>query len=254
MTSTLRWTDVAEDALNASSDWTRSVGGRTTRVINFGLDGIGTGQFGAVVERLALPFDLDLLIVNMLKDDLIRRPVVRGPQAAVKRAEVRDHVRSQVMRRLDWCEPYPEVLAVIAGAAFGLPPHLTLDRVEAAFVRDFYYADADEAISSAQAALETILEHFPDTIFLLDTDYAEHAGLAASRPTARLAAEVFVEITARVPAIRWSTVIAREHMPRSRAGIDAWFNVPADQHKNDVGVRVYGEAVAAFLVERRKSP
>ena len=74
VTSTLRWTDVAEDALNASSDWTRSVGGRTTRVINFGLDGIGTGQFGAVVERLALPFDLDLLIVNMLKDDLIRRP------------------------------------------------------------------------------------------------------------------------------------------------------------------------------------
>jgi hypothetical protein len=57
-TSTIRWTDVVEDALNTSTAWRLSAGGRRTRVINFGLDGIGFPQFGAVAERMALPFDL----------------------------------------------------------------------------------------------------------------------------------------------------------------------------------------------------
>src|SRR6266545_1678456 len=129
VTSTLRWTDVAEDALNASGAWKEITGGRTTRVINFGLDGIGVVQFGAVAETLARPFDLDLLIVNMLKDDLIRKPLARGALPAPTRADVRARVQRHVMGRLDWLALRPEVLAAIVGRHVGLAPRLTLAEV-----------------------------------------------------------------------------------------------------------------------------
>ncbi|MGA7067298.1 MAG: SGNH/GDSL hydrolase family protein, partial [Pseudolabrys sp.] len=90
--STIRWTDVVEDALNASTAWRVSVGGRRTRVINFGLDGIGFSQYGAVAERIALPFDLDLLFVNVTTNDFVRRPYYRGPLSAMSEAQLSAHI------------------------------------------------------------------------------------------------------------------------------------------------------------------
>jgi hypothetical protein len=250
VTSTLRWTDVLEDALNSSGDWQASTGGRRTRVINFGLDGIGTAQFGAVAERVALPFDLDLLIVNMIRNDLIRRPHIRRDGAAISANDMSDYVRTNIMDRVNWREIYPEVLAVLAGPRLGLKPHLTLDAIEATLSQGLYYADADQAASASAAAIETVLGDFPTAVFLIETTYPEF--VAAASATERLENKVFAEIRAQFPTIVWTNVIDAERTPRSRSEIDAWFNVPSDQHKSDVGVRAYGEAVAAFLARRPK--
>jgi hypothetical protein len=251
VTSTLRWTDVLEDTLNASPEWRAMRDGRHTRVVNFALDGIGTVQFGAIAERVAVRFDLDLLIVNMIKNDLIRRPHVRGHGAIIGRTEIAPYVRQHVLSQLDWFEIYPEALAAVLGPRFGLPPHLTLRAIEAAASRDIYYASAEDAASAAAASIETVLIHFPTALFLLDTTYAEYLG--AAEPTGRLEDEVFADIRAQFPSIHWENVIAPGRAPRSRAEVDAWFNVPSDQHKNDVGVWIYGEAVAAFLTAAQRN-
>jgi hypothetical protein len=248
VTSTLRWTDVAEDALNASPRWQAAIGGRRTRVINFGLDGIGTVQFGAVLEHVALPFGLDQLIINMIRNDLIRRPHIRRGEAAVAPQRMADFVRENILGRLNWREIYPEVLAVVAGSRLGLTPHLTLEKLETIFSEGLYYDDG-EAATVCAAAIATIIEHFPAALFLLDTTYPEWTGITT--PTVPLEAAVFGKIQARFPQIVWTNVITPDRAPKSRRGIDAWFNVPTDQHKNDVGVRAYGEAVAAFLIANR---
>jgi hypothetical protein len=41
ITNSVRWTEVLEEDLNASSKWKTRVDGKGTRVINFGVDGIG---------------------------------------------------------------------------------------------------------------------------------------------------------------------------------------------------------------------
>jgi hypothetical protein len=248
VTSTLRWTDVTEDALNSSRDWQAATGGRRTRVINFGLDGIGLVQFGAVVERVTLGFDLDLLIVNMIRNDLIRKPHIRRDQAAIAPRDLTDFVRSNVMDRVNWLEIYPEVLAVVAGRRLGLAPHLTMDAVETALSDGLYYTNVDDAVADSAPAIETILSHFPAALFLVETTYPEFVGTPTS--TERLENAVFAEIRAQFPSITWSNVIDAGRAPKSRREIDAWFNVPDDQHKSDTGVSAYGAAVAAFLIAR----
>ncbi|HLN11343.1 MAG TPA: hypothetical protein VK281_20635 [Xanthobacteraceae bacterium] len=250
VTSTLRWTDVVEDTLNASGDWQAIVSGRRTRVINFGLDGIGTVQFGAVAERVALPFDLDLLIVNMIKNDLIRRPHIRRDEAAISPADMSDYVRTNIMNRLNWFTIHPEVLAVVAGPYLELTPRLTLDTVEATLSQGLYYTSAEEAAPGSVAAIETILGNFPAAVFLLDSTYPELIGAATS--TSRLEDEVFAALHAQLPSVAWTNVIVGDRAPRSRAEIDGWFNVPSDQHRSDAGVRAYGAAVAAHLINRSR--
>jgi hypothetical protein len=248
VTSTLRWTDVLEDRLAASPEWSAIVGGRRTRVINFALDGIGTIQFGAVAEFVAPSFDLDLLIVNMLKNDVIRKPYLRRRQGVVTPQDISAFVRDHVMTELNWFELHPEVLAVITGGRLGLSPHLSMQAIEAAFSKDYYFTEADVGAAASAGAIETILDNFPAAIFLLDRSYAEYLDPAGLEPERSLEEKAFAALRAQFPAIRWHEVLEPDHAPKSLREVDSWFNVPSDQHKNDLGVRIYGEAVAAFLV------
>ena len=137
--STIRWTDAVEDALNASTAWRVSVGGPTNaRVINFGLDGIAFSQYGAVAERIALPFNLDLLIVNATTNDFVRRTYYRGPLSAMSEAQLSAHITQHIMPRVNWFRFNPEVLAVVTGGRLGLKPHIEMERSSAqdAVLRD----------------------------------------------------------------------------------------------------------------------
>jgi hypothetical protein len=250
VTSTLRWTDVLEDRLAASPEWSAIADSHRTRVINFGLDGIGTVQFGAVAEFVALPFDLDLLIVNMLKNDVIRKPYFRRRQAAVTRQDISAFVRDHVMTELSWFEIHPEVFAVTTAGRLGVSPHLTMPVIEAAFSKDYYFTEADEGAAASAAAIATILRHFPAALFLLDRSYAEYRDPAGLGPERSLEDKSFAALRAQFPSIRWHEVLEPDRAPKSPREVDAWFNVPSDQHKNDLGVRIYGEAVAAFLISR----
>ena len=50
-----------------------AVGDKFTRVINFGVDGMGMLQFAAMVRHHAIAFEPDLIIVNMISDSILRR-------------------------------------------------------------------------------------------------------------------------------------------------------------------------------------
>ena len=43
-----------------------------------------------------------------------------------------------------------------------------------------------------------------------------------------------------------------DHMPKpdTRSIIDSWFNVPTDQHNSDLGLKIYGKAVAQVLIDK----
>jgi hypothetical protein len=241
--STIRWTDVVEDALNASTAWRVSVGGRRTRVINFGLDGIAFSQYGAVAERIALPFNLDLLIVNATTNDFVRRPYYRGPLSAMSEAQLSAHITQHIMPRVNWFRFNPEVLAVVTGGRLGLKPHIEMNDLR---LRTRFFGTTSEAVEASSASMTTILRLFPETIFLLDHDFIELYENNNSRERAAL-----LGVSARFPSVKWIDVLENQRIPiPSGTDLVAWFNLPKDNHKSDLGVTIYGKAVASFLIAR----
>ncbi|MGB9263790.1 MAG: SGNH/GDSL hydrolase family protein [Pseudolabrys sp.] len=239
--STIRWTDVVEDALNASTVWRVSVGGRRTRVINFGLDGIGFSQYGAVAERIALPFDLDLLFVNVTTNDFVRRPYYRGPLSAMSEAQLSAHITQHIMPRVNWFRFNPEVLAVVTGGRLGLKPHIEMNDLR---LRTRFFGTTSEAVEASSASMTTILRLFPETIFLLDHDFIELYENNNSRERAAL-----LGVSARFPSAKWVDVLKDQKIAIPVGPeLMAWF-LP-DGHKNDLGVTIYGKAVASFLIAR----
>src|SRR5262249_40189695 len=162
-----------------------------------GLDGAATCQFGAVAERVARPFDLDLVIVNMLRNDVIRRPRYRGRAPASVTADVTAYVRERIMTRVNWFEPYPEVLAVIAGAQLGLAPRLVMPALEDS--KESYYATVDEAVAVSAPSIGAILKHFPSAIFLADNTYHELKGTPRTDPRTQLEDAAFRALADRFP-------------------------------------------------------
>jgi hypothetical protein len=243
LTSTIRWTDVVEDALNASSAWRILVGGRRTRVINFGLDGIGFPQFGAVAERIALPFDLDLLLVNAISNDFVRRPYYRGPLSGMSETQLSAHITEHIMPRVNWFRFYPEVLAVVAGGWLGLKPRIEMSALEN---RQRFFATTAGAVEASSPSMVTILRLFPEAIFLLDHDLHE----LNNNSLGRRERPVLLAISARFPSVKWINVLENQRIPIPiGSDLVAWFLF--DGHKSDLGVAIYGKAVASFLIAHK---
>ena len=250
VTSSIRWTDVVEDALNASTAWRISVGGRRTRVINFGLDGIGVPQFGAVAEHIALPFDLDLLLVNAILNDFIRKPHSRATLSGMSEAQVSAYIREHIMPRVNWFSLYPEALAVVAEGRLGLNPRIEMSAFEN---RQHFFATTAEAVEASSASIATIFRLFPKTIFLLDHDFSELNG-NNNNWGSKSGRAALLATSARFPSVKWIDVLEKRRI-LIPIGPDlvAWFNLPDDDHKSDLGVTIYGKAVASFLIARQGS-
>ena len=241
--NTIRWTDVVEDALNASTAWRASVGGRRTRVINFGLDGIGFSQYGAVAERIALPFDLDLLFVNVTTNDFVRRPYYRGPLSAMSEAQLSAHITQNIMPRVNWFRFNPEVLAVVTGGWLGLKPHIEMSEFQ---LKTRFFSTTAEAVEASSDSMVTILRLFPKTIFFLDHQVTD--GLNHDRLVTRERATL-LGVSERFPSAKWVDVLKDQKIAIPVGPeLMAWF-LP-DSHKNDLGVTIYGKAVASFLIAR----
>src|SRR5262249_28085289 len=124
----LRWTELLEEQLNAAPQWRAFVNGRSTRVINLGVDGMGMVQFAAMVRHHAVGFEPDLIIVNFITDDLLRRPrYPLRPDTGDRNEAIRAYVRSNLLDRIDWLRLYPELFAATIGHHFGMTPQLWLD-------------------------------------------------------------------------------------------------------------------------------
>ena len=79
----VRWTEVLEDLLNQSIEWREHVGGNTTRVINFGVDGFGMVQLAGMVRSHVVAFEPDLTIVNFTVDAILQRIHYRAIEPAL---------------------------------------------------------------------------------------------------------------------------------------------------------------------------
>ena len=243
--NTIQWGDVLEDRLNASAAWVRAIDGRRLRVLNFGLDGIGVVQFDDVVERMVMPFGIDLLIVNMLRSDVARRPYFRGEADIGSTRELEAYVESRLFTALPWQEVYPEVLAATVGRWVGVKPRLSLQAGLDLLGGPRHYERSRDAADASREALRRIRCYFPDAIFLVHpTDW----DLKNEEPDLyRLAFEALV---AAIPDEEFVDMKAWMPVPASREELNSWFNIPYDLHNSDRGLRVYGKAVAEYLLHR----
>ena len=56
-------------------------------------------------------------------------------------------------------------------------------------------------------------------------------------------------VSARFPSVKWIDVLENQKIPiPTGPDLVAWFNLPLDNHKSDLGVTIYGKAVASFLI------
>jgi len=179
ITNNVRWTELVEERLNASAQWRASVGGQFTRVINFGVDGMGMIQFAAMVRHHAMDFAPDLVIVNFIADDILRRVryLNRPAGDGDRNAKIRAYVQDNFLHRIDWLRPYPELFAATFGQYFGMRTQLPLDhRMHFAREPAFKFDSRTEAITASAAVVREILGEIPNILFLQAPMFQELAG------------------------------------------------------------------------------
>jgi hypothetical protein len=74
------------------------------------------------------PFGIDLLIVNVIRPDVARRPYYRGTSNNLTEAQFERVILSSSIGKLNWTGLYPELFAATIGPLLGMEPHLTLNR------------------------------------------------------------------------------------------------------------------------------
>jgi hypothetical protein len=241
VTNSVRWPDVLEERLSASPGWSKCVP-RKTRVINLGRDGIGVVQFKDVFEQEAAGFAPDLVVVNLILDDLHRRPYYRGlsQPAASQQQTARHMIREKYLDPLPWYGLYPELLAgSLLGPRLGLQFHLDPQLAR-------LYATVDESVQCSLAALRSIVRQHPRVLILHQPQHEELDGTLGQRHAALR--RRFYEEGAELGIIR---MIEKLQVP---ADLSRWYQLPSDGHPSDAGMIAYGSAVAAMLVQTHGSP
>jgi len=243
ITNSVRWPAVLEQQLNSNADWRRLIGKRT-RVLNFGLDGIGAVQFKAVFEHEAIRFEPDLVLVSLIIDDLPRKPYYRGLPDPKAKQHIPTFVEENILAPLPWLGFYPELLA-----SLGVSRHLRLKpRLEPQFAR--YFDSADESMAASLESLEWITRRHADVVVLHHPVIEEYQeGLPP------WLAELENRLYKKAPQLH--IIRMAEHLPVPNSAENTpqrWYQIPADRHPSDEGMRIYGESVAAVLLKRRVRP
>src|SRR5262252_4529577 len=129
ITNNVRWTAVLERQLNDSARWKASVGGRHTRVLNFAVDGTGLVQFAAMLKHYGLKFEPDLVLVNLISDDILRRLHFPTPPPSTgdRDADIRTYVIENYINKIGWFHVYPELFAATIGRYLNMPCGLPFD-------------------------------------------------------------------------------------------------------------------------------
>jgi hypothetical protein len=271
ITNNVRWTELLEDALNASPQWRRRVGDRFTRVINFAVDGMGMLQFAAMVRHHVLAFEPDFIIVNFVSDNILRRiRYVNVPAAAEDRKEsIRLYVKTNFLEGIDWFSTCPELIVAAVGRRWGWRCMLPLEaRDVLAAGPAFRFASRTQAIGSSVAAVRDMLSVFDNVLFLQMPLYQElehyrdpeREGLVeavrAGAPQARFAS-MLAQMEALLDGKRWrdrpdvkgKTLHQILALPEEqRLEIYRWFFLPDDLHYTDYGTTLYAREVAERLI------
>jgi hypothetical protein len=272
ITNNVRWTELVEERLNASPQWRASVGGQFTRVINFGVDGMGMVQFAAMARHHAAHFEPDLVIVNFIADDLLRRVRYLNRPAGVadRNANIRTYVEENFVRRIDWLRVYPELFAATFGRYFAMRTQLPLDhRVHFAQEPAFKFDSRAEAIAASAAAARDLLTVSPAILFLHAPMFQELAGWTIPEwdGLVRQLEQAVPELPVVAMQPRMEALLEGKRQkdradlaglnPRQiwalpaerRPELYRWF-FPGDFHLTDYGTTLYAGEVARLLIER----
>ena len=272
ITNNVRWTERLEELLNASAKWRQETGNKFTRVINFGVDGMGMIQFSAMVRHHAMAFEPDLTIVNFISDSILRRLRYAGvPVSHGGRNEtIRTYVRRNYLDRIDWFNSCPELIGATIGRGRVRGCMLPLDAREIlATEPSFRFSDRAEALQTGIAAAKDVLLASANVLFLQMPTFHELENQADP-----LRDDLVAELRAAVPNAK--IVSMRPHMERllegkllrdrpdltgksltqitqlpedQRLEIYRWFFLPEDVHYTDYGTSLYAQEVAKHLID-----
>jgi hypothetical protein len=266
ITSSVRWPDALQRNLNASDRWREAVGGRFTRVINFGIDGQGFEQFAGVVLHHVPPFEPDLVLVNFMSDDPLRR--YRRALGFPPRAQaISQAVRDDFLPAIDWLDfSCSLVLATIFDSrCINIP----VDLAEFLLRRSQQlnkFDTREEAVRATSAAIAKMMP-VPNLIFVFQPTIqelvkVERLGILDDLGTAlprwtyvdmrpRLIARQTSKLTLDRPEYRGLSVLELAALPDDRKPeIYRWFLMPFDEHYSDNGNEIYADELAAVLIER----
>lgn len=245
ITNNVRWTDQLEDRLNESAAWRGSVGGQSTRVINFAVDGYGFVQFAAMLNYVSA-FESDLVVVTFVTDDIFRKlRFVNVPYSTGRRdQDLRAYIDSY-LAEINWLRPYPELFAATLGPYFGMQTRLPLDPLSVlASPRGRY--NRSEGIAATATAVRTILSFSPRSLFIQAPQIEELRGYPL-KESAELSAAL------QAPNIRFVSMIPAmwARMP-DKSTLTRWYFSP-DRHPTDAWAEVFADEVRAACTKVTRS-
>jgi hypothetical protein len=271
-TSSLTWPTALQQLLNQDPSLAPLVAKKSFKVLNFGLDGTGFVQWPDVYRYKAEQFRPDMLIVNFMWSDPIRRYIYRDtvkvggddyamivcaslpatlgnptcqsalsfildpekPDFQARALRISKEIHEREVRRLPWFSPYPELLAVLLKGRFGLEPRLV--------VRSYYaalYDSQEEAFRVSRESLRQLAARNSKLIVLFHP--------TVEQCLSKKAPEIISDFMRQAADFKIVNMLEALPLNTSEREIRNWYNVPYDSHPSDYGAQVYALAVREQL-------
>jgi hypothetical protein len=286
-TSDVVWPTVLQETLNVDAELKRAVKKSKFTVLNFGLDGTGLVQWPAVYRSRAAQFQPDLLIVNFISHDIIRKfvyrdtlkfgendeamfacaslPVdIRNPSCRNgfafvidaeredprrRSEEIKKQIYTALLRDLPWYSFYPELLAALTRGHLGLHRRLevVVSRPGIFGLSNLFYDGEQEARNVSLDALKQIVAMGRPLLVLHHPVIEE---VLAGQSSSR--AQQFMAAARVIPII---DMVKELPKGASAEEVNKWYNLPYDSHPSSYGAKIYGESaekqVRAILLAKQ---
>jgi hypothetical protein len=282
----LPWPDLLEDRLQGDAELLTALDRSRIRVLNFGLDGTGFAQWGAVYAHEVSRYGPDLVVVAFIENDIWREfrwmdivPLAEGSDTGIvlitsSLPASLDNPRAQLARQL-----------VVSEATLADPERRardvrrTVERRIAALPWFGFHAELlasrlDQAGVPLPPALMPRLKYAPEgprpwmvergldlAVERIRALRSQVAFVLLHLPTrqeldASGAAPLVGRLRSQLGEITWTTALEPLLAVRARQPGVSWF-VPNNSHPSDAGAHAYAEAIHValrpYLVARRSS-
>ena len=225
-----------------------------------------------MVRHHVMHFEPDMIIVNFISDDILRRlrHVPTPPSSSDRDAYIRTYVKTYVLDHIDWLSPRMELLVATIGHRLRMQRALPWDANELLGSAGPLnkYGSRSEALVAGGAAVRDILSVFPNALFLQMPLWEELDGrrvphwhglvddLRKSVPQANIIS-MHPMMDALLqgkrlrdrPDLAGMTPTQRLALPTDRKlEMHRWFYLPDDGHYTDYGTTLYAREVAKYLI------
>jgi hypothetical protein len=266
-TSDVTWPTELQQQLNQDELLKKVTGWSFFKVINFGLDGTGFEQWPNVYENRVKPFHPDLVLINFIWNDLLRRFMYRktvtigqGDQvmiscsslpaelatkdclnaysfviesvstASKKIVRIKRELLSAQVSQLPWLSPGPEFLRMLVEGHFVGQPRLRIQRASLPL-----FDSQEKALAASERAVREIASQQPALMLLYHPTLEE---CLAKEP-----APLGAEFMRREPRFAIENMLQYLPLDTSKEELQKWYNVPYDWHPSSYGAAIYAQAV-----------